>query len=93
MSGQHAILMRLADGQGQVLLATAPGDQRQLTVTWSDSAGDWVEVRHQLEMGFLEKGVIRRARLFFVWLPTEASHEDASEALQLWYRLPQPLTV
>ena len=93
MSGQHAILMRLADGQGQVLLATAPGDQRQLTVTWSDSARGWVEVRHQLEMGFLEKGVIRRARLFFVWLPTEASHEDASEALQLWYRLPQPLTV
>lgn len=94
--GQKVLLMKLADDAGWLALAAAPGDQRQLRVDVAPDhrGGQRVAVRYELQMGFLEKGVIRRARLWCLWLPSNKySLECLRKRLHEFYCSPQPLTV
>jgi hypothetical protein len=96
LAGQKVLLIKLVDDAGWVALAAAPGDQRQLRVDLVPGKGDSLRasVRYELQMGFLEKGVIRRARLWCIWLPMSENAPALMERhLQDLYRSPQPLTV
>jgi hypothetical protein len=96
LAGQKVLWIKLVDDAGWVALAAAPGDQRQLRVDLVPGKGDSLQasVRYELQMGFLEKGVIRRARLWCIWLPMIENAPALMERhLQELYRSPQPLTV
>lgn len=96
LAGQKVLLIELAGDAGWVVMAVAPGDQRQLQVDVAPdlNGGQRITVRSELQMGFLEKGVIRRARLWCLWLPVhEYSRDRVQEQVHAFYRSPQPLTV
>ncbi len=95
LAQQHVLLFTLADGAGHLGLALSAGDLKRLTIKWDhNAAGGMANVRHDLHLGFLEKGVIRRARGFAAWLPTSADAVPVmNRILQDFYLSPQPLTV
>ena len=105
LKGQTTLVMKLANEAGWLAMATAPGDQRRLRVNVSKNlaGGFSVAVHNELQMGFLEKGVIRRARLWCLWLPAAGEPPAAideleirsviQQQLQSFFCSPQPLTV
>lgn len=95
-TGQPALWATLPDAAGALAWATAPGDQCGLSVTLAatDSTTLDASLSYHLQMGFLEKGVIRRARLWLLWLPERPGLAEAvAEQLRQFYLSPPPLTV
>ncbi|MBL8891728.1 MAG: hypothetical protein JNL67_17240 [Planctomycetaceae bacterium] len=96
LAGQRIVLLDLPNAAGSVAIATAAGDQRQLCLELVPTkAGVFnVSIKYDLQMGFLEKGVIRRARLWCLWLPSNLdSRERMLDLLREFLSSPQPLTV
>lgn len=88
---ENALLCCLPDSDYHLLLAGFPGDQLQRSVQFE--AGK-LTVQSELNFGFLEKGVIRRARLFAAFLPSNAPlSTQAEQRLQTFYHSPLPLMV
>lgn len=96
LAGQRIVLLDLPNAAGCIAMATAPGDQRRLCLDLTPTrVGSFkVSIRYDLQMGFLEKGVIRRARLWCLWLPSNLnSRERILDLLGEFLLSPQPLTV
>jgi hypothetical protein len=96
LAGQLAVLARLSEGAGYLALAAAVGDQRSLQIDLrrGENGRARARIQHELEMGFLEKGVIRRARLCLLWLAdSESIRDEVRTLLREFYLSPQPLTV
>lgn len=96
LTGQRIVLLDLPDAAGCLAVATAPGDQRRIHVELAPGRPGVfkVSIRYDLQMGFLEKGVIRRARLWCLWLPSSLnSRERILDLLGEFLLSPQPLTV
>ncbi|GEM_PF-2540808 len=88
---QNALILELSDIPATLVLATFPGDQTETKVS---IIGETVTLGHRLNFGFLEKGVIRRARILAALLPTQKEMTPIIEqALYDFYRSPLPLTV
>lgn len=86
-----AFLCSLADSDYQLLLAGYPGDQSEVRLNYREGK---LILEQQLNFGFLEKGVIRRARLLAVLLPpVPAIAVEVDRCLQSFYHSPLPLTV
>lgn len=95
---QQAFLFQLSGGQGTLVIAGYPGDQSvaQISVLSrdSDARSFQVQVIHRLNFGFLEKGVIRRARFFALILPPQIGVlAEIEHHLHRFYHSPLPLTV
>jgi len=96
LAGQLALLAKLPAGAGYVAMAAAVGDQRRIKVGLrrGENGTAHATLQHELQMGFLEKGVIRRARLWFMWMPGgESFRAEVQAQLQAFYLSPPPLTV
>lgn len=88
---EKALLCTLKDSDYHLLLAGYPGDQSRLELNWK---GDELEIWNHLNFGFLEKGVIRRARLYAELLPAiPGLLAEAERGLNQFYHSPLPLTV
>jgi len=95
-TGQAALWATLPGDAGSLVWAAAPGDQCGLAAELSPAgaAVHDVSLTYRLQMGFLEKGVIRRARLWLLWLPDRQNAAAVvAEHLQQFYLSPPPLTV
>ncbi len=95
-TGQPALWATLPGDAGSLAWATTPGDQCGLTMALSPAADGVSDasLNYRLQMGFLEKGVIRRARLWLLWLPEcQNAAESVAEQLRQFYLSPPPLTV
>lgn len=88
---ENALLCSLPESQYHLLLAGFPGDQLRRQVRLESGV---LTVESELNFGFLEKGVIRRARLFAALLPSSAPlSTQAEHRLQAFYHSPLPLMV
>jgi len=63
----------------KLILAAFPGDVTHLSLKKSSDGS--LTLAHKLNFGFLEKGVIRRARFFVALLDGQASCDNAAESL------------
>lgn len=84
------ILWRLAGGELSYAEVMPTSDFRQLAV--AHTANGAVESRWELFAEFLEKGVIRRARLQSLWVPREDDVQLVAECCQSIANRPLPLT-
>lgn len=89
-AGASCVLWRLADRPVSYAEIVPASDFRRLTVR--TARGGFCEARWQLFVEFLEKGVIRRARVHTAFLPRENDVELAAELCRAAENQPLPLT-
>jgi len=82
-------LWRFAEGDASYAQMAMPSDYEGSSRTVHDHGECW---EHRLGCDFLEKGVIRRARVLGLFLPQENDIETASATFDLWRKTPPPLT-
>lgn len=84
-----AISALLKDSSTHFLLAAFPGDVTHLSLRQTESG---LEISHRLNFGFLEKGVIRRARFFTALMDKTNSTDDGiQEKFKAFYQSKLPL--
>jgi hypothetical protein len=85
-----AILWRISGGKLSYAETMPTSDFRQLAV--AHAANGRVQSQWELFAEFLEKGVIRRARLQSLWMPRENDVQLVAESCQAAANRPLPLT-